>query len=337
MLSRLLSLALFLPFAPVAYPISTPIQALVSSSAKPDAGPNSAVKVDGATSSTAMLVTVPNLERVVVLGASVSDGFGLDLDVGARATLVDVLQATTKAKHEPVQSAASSMLFTDVLRGGRGQIDFAKSKKPTLVVGIDYLFWFAYGVVPAEQERLDRFEKGLSMIEELGCTVVVGDVPDMSQALHGESVMTHAPLLFPAQVPAPETLAKVNERLASWAAKHTNVIVVPLASLLTRMHAGEEIALHGNVLAKDSEKVLFQTDLLHPTLRGSVAVSLFALDCLVHAQPAIPADAFDWDIASITKKVYDAKEPDRQAKAERERKKTERAKAKAPAEAGTKG
>ena len=282
-------------------------------------------------------VPAPSLDRVVVLGASVSDGFGLDLDVGARATLVDVLQAAVTAKHEPVQSAASSMLFTDVLKLGRQQIDFAKSKNATLILGIDYLFWFAYGRVASEEERLDRFEKGLSMIEDLRSTIVVGDVPDMSQALHGESVMTHAPLLHPSQMPAVETLAKINERLASWAAQHPNVIVVPLASLLKRMHAGEEIALHGNVLAKDSAKELFQTDLLHPTLRGSVAVSLFALDCLVRAQPSIPTDAFDWNIASISKKVCDAKAPERQAKLERERKKKDREKTKAPAEAGTKG
>jgi hypothetical protein len=283
--------------------------------------------IQPAVTSVAKAVAVPALERVVVVGASVSDGFGLDLDVNARTTLADVIDAALKTKHDPVKSSASSFLFADVFKSGRDEIETAKAKNPTLIVGVDYLFWFGYGRVSEEAARFERFEKGLALLEDIPCPLLVGNLPDMSQALNGESVMTGRPMLHKGQLPAPETLKKLNERLAEWAAKHKNVVIVPIASLLARMQAGDEITLRGNVLPKDSTKDLFQSDLLHPTLHGAAAVSLLALDSFLRTQPTLPADAIEWDIKTISKKVYDAKEPERKAKLEKQKKDKERAEA----------
>jgi hypothetical protein len=269
--------------------------------------------------------TVPALERIAVIGASLSDGFGLDLDVGARTILADIVEATLKSKHDPVASPATGYFFMDPVKSGTDEIAKAKAKNPTLIVGLDFLFWFGYGFVREESKRTTRFDQGLSLLESFTCPVLVGDLPDMSQALNGKSQMTGGPLLQKEQMPAPETLKQMNERLTAWAAEHPNVVVVPLARLLARMHAGEELTLRGRALPKETAEALFQKDLLHPTLHGSVTTWLFALDALVHAQPTFPAEAFDWDPAAIAKKVYDAKEPERQARIEKQKKRAKTA------------
>ena len=51
--------------------------------------------------------------------------------------------------------------------------------KPTLVVGVDYLFWFAYGPGP-EEKRVERVDKALKGLDALACTVLLCDLPDMT-------------------------------------------------------------------------------------------------------------------------------------------------------------
>jgi hypothetical protein len=283
----------------------------------------------------AKVAPVPGVERISVIGASLSDGFGLDLDVGARTVLADIVEATLKAKHDPVASPASGYFFMDPVKSGNDEIAKVKAMNPTLIVGLDFLFWYGYGFVPNESQRIERFDQGLALLEPFACPMLLGDLPDMSQALNGKSQMTGGPLLQKQQVPSPESLNQMNERLTAWAAKHPNVVVVPLARLLARMHAGEELTLRGRALPKESAQDLFQKDLLHPTLHGSVTTWLFSLDALVHAQPAFPADAFEWDPAAIAKKVYDAKEPERKAKAEKKKERERARKATVPAGAGS--
>jgi hypothetical protein len=273
-----------------------------------------------ATTSAASADSVAGLTRVAVLGASVSDGFGLDEEIGARTVFADIVDASLKTAHDAVYNKASAFFFTDPAGTARDAIEAAKKKDPTLVVGIDYLFWFGYGHVPAESDRVARFEKGLASLESFSCPVLVGDLPDMSPALEGESPLTHRPMLRREQIPTADSLKKLNDRLTSWSAEHKNVVVVPVAAMLTRLRANDEIALRGNVWPKDAAAHLLQKDLLHPTLEGSIAVWIVAEDCLVRARPAFPADAFEWDAKAIWRKVYDSKADAREARLEKLRK-----------------
>ncbi len=272
---------------------------------------------------------IPVLQRIVVVGASLSDGFGLDLDSGARTRFADVVEAGLKTDHAKVASHVKSMMFMDAPKHGLEEIEGARGADPTLLVGIDYLFWFAYGQAPSDEERAARFEKGLALLEGFTCPVLVGDLPDMHMALKGESQMTHAPLLRAEQVPAPAVLKRLNERLAQWSAEHKNVTVVPLAKLVERVQTGLDVSLRGNAWSSGALEHLFQKDLLHPTLEGSSAVWLFAADALIRARPDVPASAFEWDAPAIAKRVFDAKAPDREAKLERQRKQEEREKERA--------
>ena len=266
------------------------------------------------------------LERVVVVGASLSDGVGLaeKTEVGARTTLADVVDAAVLVEHKAPASLASSWMFMNTTADGIQQIAGARDKNPTLLVAIDFLFWYGYGT-RAETSRLGFLEKGLKELDTFACPVVVGDFPDMTQALEGRSTITGGPLIVRDQIPQPETLKLLNERLAAWAAERPNVVVVPIAELTAKLRANEEISVRGNKWTAGSFGTLYQADRLHPTLRGAIAVWIHAADKLVTAHPEIAASSLEWDAETIRRKVYAAKEKDRLAQAERDRKRREKA------------
>ena len=225
------------------------------------------------------------LERVVVLGASGSAGFGVS------GSMADALRATFVDDPGSLRDESSSLFFLDPLANGANAVERARAADPTLVVAADFLFWFAYGLVNAEgkplasdEERPALFEKGLALLAEFTCPVVVGDLPDCSRAI--------GTMLLEAQVPAPATLAALNARLAEWAKERPKVVVLPLAASVERLFAaasparasarrspdGEaapaELELGGwTYPAREAAALLFQPDELHPTLEGLALIA----------------------------------------------------------------
>lgn len=260
-------------------------------------------------------VKVPAVERIVVVGSSVSDGFGLEDDVGVKTTLADIVAATLKPEHEPVRSLANPLFFYSPETTGPGMVKVAHGGDPTLVVAIDYLFWFGYGEIPQDADRLALLERGLKSLEIFSCPILVGDFPDMSLAVDAQAAA--GAVLAKTQVPSPASLEKLNQRLRAWAAKDARRIVVPVSELMRRLRADEEFALRRNTWFRGSLRFLLQKDKLHTTLEGSIAVWLHALDELVRAQPDVPASAFEWDAKAIWRAVYASKEAERQAIAEK--------------------
>ena len=76
------------------------------------------------------------VSRVGVLGANMSAGFGTG------RTLADILHTAIRAPNE-VFDTADPFFFRDPLAAGRKATADLQERKATLVVGLDYLFWFA--------------------------------------------------------------------------------------------------------------------------------------------------------------------------------------------------
>lgn len=262
----------------------------------------------------------PALRRVVVVGASLSHGFGLE-DSGAKLTFADVVEASLRAPHEPVRSKTSLLFFASPIPTGKSQVEAAAAEKPTLVVGIDFLFWYGYGIFASEADRLAMLEKGLSELERFECPILVGDFPDVGDAARSPDG-TRPGLLAPEQIPAPSTRQKLDERLRAWAAARKNVVVVPLGDLVARRTSGQDLVIHGNRWPAASLGDLVQPDRLHPTLAGSIALWLGSLDALVAGRNDVPVSAFDWDARKIAERLRTIAEG-RRAKAGREEAKTE--------------
>jgi hypothetical protein len=148
------------------------------------------------------------LERVAVIGASVSAGFMLGADAHKiPLNLSRVIEAGLIAKHSPVLNASDEMTFIDTLGSSKSAAKALAKDDPTLVVALDYLFWFGYGATwGGEKERLSALEMGLKSLEGLECPILLGDFPDMSSA----TKVKH-PILPAQAVPDPATLAKLND------------------------------------------------------------------------------------------------------------------------------
>jgi len=249
------------------------------------------------------------LERILVLGASVSHGYGLEQDGGEKVRFVDVVEASLCVDHDRVRSRTSLFFFTDPVRTGEAMVDAGRADDPTLVVGIDFLFWFGYGVFATESDRMAMLETGLRQMERFDCPLIVGDLPDLRVASRDPTRGGVGWLLIPEQVPEPETLRKLNERVRQWASGRKKVVVMPLAELVGRMHSRRGIEIHGNRWAGEQSDGLVQRDQLHPTLDGAIALWLGALDAFVTVNPDVPPSVFHWDVRVIRRRIQECKAP----------------------------
>lgn len=225
-------------------------------------------------------------ERIHIIGASVSGGFtdgplfGAEKQ-GQSVSLHRVLKKWCDGEvkvttHPPMEMW---MLFKDPVATGKKEIALAKRRKADAVVAIDFPFWFAYGYARGDEKttRTKRFEQCLAMLDQLERPVVVGDLPDM----RGASTR----MLRPRQIPSPEILELLNERLAAWARKRENVLLVPLAGLVRELKVdGVELPLDGGKL-RTPPCALLQEDRLHATRLGMAMLTFRMQEKLQHLFP----------------------------------------------------
>ena len=235
------------------------------------------------------------LERVCVIGASVTHGLDFSLGLG------EVLDATLVSEHEPVESNANLLFFTDPVGKGKEQLAFVEEQDATLVIAVDFLFWFAYGTRNAQDERLrddserlGRLQLGLDLVDaalaERTIPIVLGDFPDMS-----ESIGRQLHLL---QVPSRESLKELNALLHGWAKEREHVILIPLATSIERIRADQEVTLGRQTWPAGSADLLLSEDRLHPTVEGTVAIAHAVAVALVECDLVAERDV-DLDLAAV--------------------------------------
>ncbi|MCE2654072.1 MAG: hypothetical protein LW650_11575 [Planctomycetaceae bacterium] len=248
------------------------------------------------------------LERAVVIGASVSDGFMTSVRVKlpaeggeaekqverrVAAKMANVLRAAAAPADEQAEvkgpeSLATGAFFSAADRIAERQVNEALAAKPEVVFAVDYLFWHAYGVMP-EEERAAMFDRGLQRVERMlaaGATVVIGDVPNMSHAAPG--------MLSPPQVPSAEMHRQLNARLAEWAKGRRGVHVLGLAELVRAARAGEAVTMGGRLYGPAEAAKLLQRDGLHATGAGLTALAQEALATL-EAAGVVAAGSWERD------------------------------------------
>jgi hypothetical protein len=238
----------------------------------------------------------PPWQRVVVIGASASAGFVFSEPFGGRETtrckLNYYLDAAIAAPHPPVKNLASPLLFMNPEALAPLQIEAATKASPTLVIGVDFLFWFCYGDADDDAARARRFEHGLKLLDQIHCPLVVGDIPDAACA-------TNTGIIGGRQVPSAAARRAANQRLKQWAAAHPQVVVVPLANFMRAMMANADFKLHGETLPAGKTRALLQADELHPNPHGAAVLALCILDKLVSRQPEFPAADVRWNPADV--------------------------------------
>lgn len=255
-------------------------------SAESSAAPaDAAAQADGA--SPPAVIPCPRLERVAVVGASASDGFlaQLVLDESGEARIIDlafsdVVQALLLDEAAIVSRHTDYQFFSNPEEYGPALLADALKQEPTLIVGVDLLFWYAYGTAygttNVEEEvaaRTRNLERGFVLVADLPCPLILGDFPDMSSA---------APWMLPRHmIPSDEALAALNEQLYDWAEGQDDVIVFPLHDLHRQMKSGEPLHIGDNEWDAEAARALLLTDGLHPSDEGLIALGLKVADLLV--------------------------------------------------------
>jgi hypothetical protein len=128
---------------------------------------------------------------------------------------------------------------------------------------------------------MDRLAVGLQQIDRLAAKdipIIVGDLPDVSAA---SGAMVYS-VIGDAQIPKPDVLIALNNRIATWAAANERIHVLPLSSLMHTMSAGKGVSAGGVMWGPEPR--LMQHDRLHPTAEGLLAVAASASDHLHAAQ-----------------------------------------------------
>jgi len=245
-------------------------------------------------------IAKPPWGRIVMVGASASAGFTESEPLGGPKTpqyrLSRYFEAALRVAHEPVQNLANTMFFFQPEAAGRFQIDQALKASPTIMVGIDFLFWFCYGEVPAEQDRLQRFEKGLELLDTVQCPLVLGDIPDASGASND---------MLPAdQIPSTETMAAANRRLKQWAAARRQVVIVSLSGFMRAAMANQALTIHGHTEPAGKTRSLLQSDRLHPSPRGCAVLVLAILDAVQATRPAHTSGEIRWNPKEVFERGF---------------------------------
>ena len=244
-------------------------------------------------------------QRIILIGASATAGFTESEPFGgtntAHLSLARYVDAALRASHQPVRNFASALFFLFPDAEGPKEIREAVKVKPTLVVGLDFLFWFCYGDTGGETQRLHHLDEGLKLLDSLPCPLVVGDIPDASAAI--------GTMLRAEQVPTAETLAAANKSLRAWAARHQNVVIVHLSNFMRDAMANQAITIHGHTLARGRTRALLQPDKLHPTPMGCAMLALAILDAVQSRNSAASEQDVIWDAREVCRLGYELNFP----------------------------
>ena len=241
----------------------------------------------------------PPWGRIIMVGASVSAGFTLSEPFGGSNTpqyrLSRYVDAALRVPHEPVQNLGNALFFLAPEAEGRRQIEAGLKAQPTLMVAVDFPFWFCYGNVRTNEDRLQRFEQGLKLLEKVQCPLVIGDIPDASAAANG--------ILSESQIPSVEVMAAANRRLKEWSATRPQVAIVALSEFMRAAMANQPVTVHNHIWPAGRTRALLQEDKLHPSPSGCVALALAVLDAGL-AKPSGPsANEVRWDPEEVLRLV----------------------------------
>jgi hypothetical protein len=216
------------------------------------------------------------LERISIVGASVSAGFG-------GTPFGDAFAAA--AKQSKVDASASTLLFRDPIGDTHRQLEQATAFKPTVVFALDLLFWAVYGASSAawHEQALARALGELELLRASGAWIVLGDIP---------LITTASELMLPRDaIPDRETLAKANEKIREWATRE-RVLMVPLVEWTEPLRTGAEVDLPGG--EKVAATTLMALDGLHANALGT----WYLLDKLDHfierSLPGTPKSALEF-------------------------------------------
>lgn len=244
------------------------------------------------------------LTRVAFIGASVSAGFFSTFEGDARVVTAERAFRATLAEPDAAATFtfATAMFFTSPGTHGPIFVKQALESNPTLLVAADFLFWFGYGTHDTErrslrttEDRVRLLETGLSLLDRHKGPLVVGDFPDMSDAVGG--------MLSPWQVPSAEAREKLNARVREWAGARPDTIVLPFADLVAQIKAGKGVKIGGREWTAEQAGAFLTADNLHPSPHGQAAMAVILADAIDGHFESVAAGDFRPDFNGVIERL----------------------------------
>jgi hypothetical protein len=255
---------------------------------------------------------LPPTAHIAIIGASVSEGFGLSLELESACNLTPFVDAALKIPHDETLNLGSGMMFSGTLRRGTQQLERALASKPTLIIAADFLFWFGYGFGGTLDSRMQSLGHGLALLEQVECPILIGDLPNMRAALAGTSPLTGGgPIISAAQVPSAEHLEQLNACIMAWAKDRENVHIFRMSRFVNELLSPKPFEIRGNKLGPEMKSAVMQADLLHPTVKGTAIFCVLLFDQLVR-DGVLQADEVEWNAAILEAAVWEATAPRRE-------------------------
>ena len=277
---------------------------LVAATAMRPARADDAVAVTGGTI-TSVSAANALLNKVVLVGASVSAGFTQSELFGGPETagyrLKHYFDAAILDEHQPTEAFGSTFFFMNPEKSATELITKAQAAEPSLLVAVDFLFWFCYGEGLTAEQRLEMFEKGLKMLEKVDGPLVVGDIPYAASAVDR--------ILSKGQLPPKEIVDFCNARLKAWASRRDQTAIVPLSSFLEAAMADKPLAVQSQQWAEGTTRALLQDDHLHPSHHGCVGLTFFVLDAAIKANTSVSPECICWDLKKVHEEALEASRP----------------------------
>lgn len=234
-----------------------------------------------------------SLERIVVIGASVSRGFTKTEPFGGEKSNLlrfdRFIDVAFTVPHGKIVNDANHLFFVSPEKEAGKQLERLARRKPTLVIGIDYLFWFLYGYPEKTGDRLELFDRGLESLSKIKAPLIIGDIPDASASI--------GHMLARSMVPDDKTRAEANRRLTIWASERPNVAIVSLSAFVQASEANAKIAVGPLSLEAGTTRKLLQADRLHPTQQGCASLALATIATLIDG--GLEQDQVLWDPKKI--------------------------------------
>ena len=270
----------------------------------------------------------PSPLRVFTVGASVSAGFGLSAELATEkdvALAVFLEAALTERGRERVTfvDEGEGWFFNAPYKSGAKLVDAAIEGDADLVVGVDFLFWYAYGNGSRlSPRRAKGLQAGLRQLERLKRPLIIGDLPDISHALKGSGPFGW-PIVNRSMFPSPEELDAMNATIREWAKERPEVRVLPLADLMGRYVESKPVRVRDLEWKVSSLGEALQKDLLHPNARGTAWVAMILADEIT-AVPGFDDGNFRFDEGAVLGQLEELTRESRERRAEKERRRAER-------------
>jgi lysophospholipase L1-like esterase len=278
---------------------AVPHTAPAAEAVQPAAAPERHVATDPTAAPTVDAATL--FERPIIIGASASAGFGISLrEHGAKpgdgvgVSLADILRVAHGAPRT-VEAYSSSMAFANPGPILSGEMQRALRHSPSVVIGIDFLFWYVYGTNDAtgapmgtREQRLANTDRGLAQMDlalAQRIPVIVGDIPDMKAAI--------GKMLGREQVPDASTLDAVNARIREWASSRPGARVFSLRESVMSISTNGSMRAGGTDWSVDDHGPLLLRDELHPSFAGLVAVASAVIESAATLLPEDSRAAFE--------------------------------------------